>query len=478
MVKLVCVISLFSCSLLTAEKVELYSVQGKKVIVELLSLTGEQLKVRLANGKTLTTNLNTLSDKSIKKVKEVLQKSEPISEDLPDINAAIGAEFFNPKGQFWDSPVSDLATRLNWRKESETNFSSSYRSYPRPNYGFLNARPYSVVLFGDKDGKIDRLSLVYANKGDYNSSVGSAENHFKPKNDQKLEIQSLADAMERDYLNVKTQLSEALGDPIKQRFGEKDGRTYVLRWDYQDVSFLLSEEKSEYIRLQIVKQEVAEAEGKIKFIKDADLKGLLKDNIENNEFGDVYITNIPMVNQGPKGYCAPATFERAMRYMRVPADMYILATLATAPGGGTNTTLLADKAKRAIRSKARRIKDFDSSKLKMRDVKKFINKGIPIMWTMRSLTSYNDIANKRSNQRDTSASAEEWATPIAQEAENVIDSMKRIQENHHICMIIGYNEATQEIAVSDSWGPRYAIRWIHIDIASAVSSKGSFVVDL
>jgi hypothetical protein len=45
-------------------------------------------------------------------------------------------------------------------------------------------------------------------------------------------------------------------------------------------------------------------------------------------------------------------------------------------------------------------------------------------------------------------------------------------------MIIGYNEQTSEIAVSDSWGPRYGLRWVHIDIAKAVTSRGGFVIDL
>jgi len=51
------------------------------------------------------------------------------------------------------------------------------------------------------------------------------------------------------------------------------------------------------------------------------------------------------------------------------------------------------------------------------------------------------------------------------------------KENYHICMIIGYNEETQELAVSDSWGPAYELRWVHIDIAKAVTSSGGFVID-
>lgn len=44
-------------------------------------------------------------------------------------------------------------------------------------------------------------------------------------------------------------------------------------------------------------------------------------------------------------------------------------------------------------------------------------------------------------------------------------------------MVVGYNEATNEVGVSDSWGPRYELRWVHVDIARAVTSSGGFVID-
>jgi predicted peroxiredoxin len=186
-----------------------------------------------------------------------------------------------------------------------------------------------------------------------------------------------------------------------------------------------------------------------------------------------------MVDQGPKGYCAPATFERAMRYMLVPADMYLLATAATKPGGGTNTRMLAESAKRIVRSKARRIKDLDLEKdLKIRRVKTYIDKGVPILWCMRSLVDYNQIANKRTKERSSISDFSKWKEEIAEEAESEAPGMENIESNHHICMILGYNNTTNEIAVSDSWGKRYELRWIHIDIAKAVTSRGGFVIDL
>jgi hypothetical protein len=36
-------------------------------------------------------------------------------------------------------------------------------------------------------------------------------------------------------------------------------------------------------------------------------------------------------------------------------------------------------------------------------------------------------------------------------------------------MIIGYNKKTNELAITDSWGPNYAERWITVEEAQAIS---------
>lgn len=467
------------------EKITIESKKGKKIEVTLLNFEGDKVKIKLANGRITALPINKLSEKSQTMLKE-LQTSRQAKEKQQHaaagkvsekINTAVGHTLFSGNKALWNTSVDQVARQLRWPKESQTVSSSSFRRYTPASYGFLNARPYSAVIYGDAKGNVSRLSLVFANKGDYNSKVGMGQDHFKPVNDAKKEIASLSDAMQRDAQNIGNVLTKALGTPITQRYGERQERTKVQRWDFQDHSFILSNVKGEYVRLLIVPKTVADAEGKEKFLSDMKLKKELSKNIEKNDFGDVFIKNIPMVNQGPKGYCAPATFERAMRYMRVPADMYVLATIATLPEGGTNTYKLAQKAKNITRSKARRIKDFDSEKLTVRSVKKFINKGVPILWTMRSLEEYNKIANSYSKARIGQEDPAVWKKELEEKLQGKTESLRNVQKNHHICMIIGYNEESQELAVSDSWGPRYEIRWVHISLAAAVSQSGSFVID-
>jgi hypothetical protein len=45
----------------------------------------------------------------------------------------------------------------------------------------------------------------------------------------------------------------------------------------------------------------------------------------------------------------------------------------------------------------------------------------------------------------------------------------------HMCLIIGYNAATAELAISDSWGPEFAERWLTIEEARHLD-QGKFYV--
>jgi hypothetical protein len=47
--------------------------------------------------------------------------------------------------------------------------------------------------------------------------------------------------------------------------------------------------------------------------------------------------------------------------------------------------------------------------------------------------------------------------------------MDDLQSGGHACMIIGYNEETEEIATSDSWGPEFEERWMTVEEAEAIS---------
>ncbi|MEM7698108.1 MAG: C39 family peptidase [Verrucomicrobiota bacterium] len=453
---------------------------GRAIDVAIEKVEAGKVHFTLASGQSYAIAASDLTPESIEAIKAHLAAaSAPSAEQLETfaaVNDSVGQPLFGD-GPIWAEKAGEVAERLGWKLESKKASSSSYRLYTKPDYAFLGARPYCVTLYAGEDEVPERFSLVFANKGDFGSRLGSGEDHFKIMHPDREPPGNLTEAIELDAEVISETLSTGLGEPAEQYFGEKEDRRKVARWDAGEHAFLLSSLEDEYVSLLIVPTRVADAEGKIDFIVDSDFRKIQIENVRQEANGDVWIDNIPMVDQGPKGYCAPATFERAMRYMRVPADMYLLATAATAPGGGTNTTKLSEDCKRIVRSKARRIRELELHEdFEIDELKKFIDEGVPVLWQMRSLNEYNRVANERTEAREAVDDFSAWATEIQAEAEALAPKLNA-EANHHICMIIGYNEQTNEVAVSDSWGPRYELRWVHVDIAKAVTSRGGFVID-
>ncbi len=63
----------------------------------------------------------------------------------------------------------------------------------------------------------------------------------------------------------------------------------------------------------------------------------LKSRVRHSDNGDAWISDIPMVDQGEKGYCAAATAERVLRYFGRPIDQHQVAQIAdTARDKGTS----------------------------------------------------------------------------------------------------------------------------------------------
>ncbi len=451
---------------------------GRSITAVIINSNKKNVTVRLESGRTHDLPLASLTEDSVKKIHtQLIKQRKSVAEAARSVNKAIGITIFGGAVPLWDEPVQTVAQRLSIKPESTVKTMRSYRLYTRGAGSFLGAHPYCLTLYGDPEENAAQISLVFANKGDYGSKFGLGPDHFKKVYDGKEPPQSLEKAIELDSETITHSLNQEFGEPETQYFGEKTDRRKVKRWDWNNHSFILSELDGEYVSLSIIPTTTADAEGKVARIRDSEMKKIKTKNVLKKTNGDVWIQNIPMVDQGPKGYCAPATMERAMRYMGVPADMYLLAVSATKPEEGTNMSLLKANCERIVRSKARRFKPvkFDRE-IKMKEVKKHINKGVPILWCMRSLTDYNKITNLTTKKRTKVNNWQEWAIKLQENADELAPGLEKIDKNHHICMIIGYNEATNELAVSDSWGVKYALRWVHIDIASAVSYGGSFVL--
>ncbi len=466
--------------------------QGKAVQAKLIGVDGPNVTLELATGQKYTFAITSLSAADQQYIKSAAvpaagapaaaapakytfkpgpnDKLEPAS-----VNEAVGQPLFGD-ALLWTSSAEEIAAKLKIPTESKTKTASSYRAYTKDDYQMFGAHPYSVAMYAEND-QVTNFSLVFANKGDLFSAKGSGEMHFDKDTPPAEAEKIVKTAMDKDLAAISAALTSKLGAPKKERFGEgsaKIGRLTVQRWDWRGHSILLAEAPGEYVGVQIVTTAFAEAGGKVEDTVDKVIRARALANLEKRANGDVVIGDIPMVDQGPKGYCAPATAERAMRYLGVPADMYILANAGqTNFGGGTSVSTLLEGMAPQIRNKRR---SFDTWKgeLKMKEIAKYIDKGVPLMWTLCSTDKFNETANKRTKERKDITDWAAWKTKVTEESAN--NALPKDKESGHVVLIIGYNKDTNEIAFSDSWGERYKERWITLPEAEQISLQSFYVV--
>ena len=392
---------------------------------------------------------------------------------VDQVNKAFGLELF-ADANLWDDDAKAVAERLGWPQESETTNDASYRLYPKDDYRLLGCRPYSCAFLADQN-KPTSLSLMFANKGD-SVSIGSKDAKDKTKVKARDEqIKDYKKAIAEDAKDLEAKLTGLFGPPKLGSMGQAQAtREVVRRWNWSGHAFLLAAPKDEYVALRVLSVKSADEGGRSR-VTDAELFARAKTRVEKRPNGDVILKDIPMVNQGPKGYCVPATWERAMRYMGVPADMYVLAMAGqSGAGGGTSTIAIANGAKDAVSRGGRKIESA-SIKIEPGTVAKYIDRGLPVMWAMFSTKEYNDIANARTKERAGMTDAAAWKKALA-DARKGQKPLQPDRNEGHVCMIIGYNKETGEVAVSDSWGPAFEERWILGVEATQVSQGGVTVI--
>jgi hypothetical protein len=338
------------------------------------------------------------------------------------------------------------------------------------------------VVFVFKEGKLAEVALLPWTKGDSRNAqisekafgeivdawTAGLDKHIAPDHqDRGPDKASAARAERRMWIGKDTlaQLEysggiERIRDPYSGR--ERTGKNF----------------QGEFIRLRLLPKPESmigldASTGGEATVRRKDLKN----SVVREDSGDVLIPDVPMVDQGDKGYCAVATAARVLNYYGVPADQHEMAQVSgnQAGGGGTNPDEMVEAMKklsgkykirfttildldytskkyasfmRRYNSAARKLdkKTLDTDRFIyflggldpevlrevngkgptydrfMRVVKDNIDDGVPVMWALQ----------------------------LGLFPEN---GQKALQAGGgHMRLIIGYNEAKQEIIFSDSWG--------------------------
>lgn len=400
----------------------------------------------------------------------VRAEEEPTAAQM---NESAGAPIFADAQALWEEDADVVAARLGLPVESRTENDASYRLYPPDGARLFGRRPHSVALSA-QSGKPAALNIIFANKGD---SVGqfsrTAPGERAPRPARVL----------RDYRRAISDDDKALEAALERLLGpaepEKTGSGGRLqersrRRNWRGHAMLLVSVRDEYVALRIVPPEELDEKNRVERIPAKEVRARLSARVARRPNGDIVIRDIPMVDQGPKGFCVPATMERMLRHLGIPADMYLLAMAAnTDPGGGTSVPDVIAAVGQTARRHGRRIVTL-SGRPDTPVIGEWIEAGIPVLWAINTSAKIDRLINERTRARSRVNDWAQWRESL-KPARRAARDLGRAGDAGHVCLITGFNPETGEIALSDSWGPGYEERWITKEEAAAIS-QGAMVV--
>lgn len=220
----------------------------------------------------------------------------------------------------------------------------------------------------------------------------------------------------------------------------------------------------------------------------------LLSNVTKEEDGTVWIKGIPMVDQGMKGYCVPATVARVFAYYGMDkVDMHALAALCeTDSEGGTSTLKMQDalttigrsfhlKIKKlpapagsqadALKEYNREAKRQGKAEVEMNNNGSWIKLVEPPLWAESRAKKASDV--------------KKWMNPIRKSIDAGVPVLWSVfvsgfynregkegggAGGAHMRMIIGYNVKENTIIYSDSWGDWATKRVMAMPEAFSVTS--------
>lgn len=311
------------------------------------------------------------------------------------------------------------------------------------------------LVWGEDKKNVASLRIMLYNKGD-DGALEKKEFTKKVK-----DAQAMLDEMLPVKGKNKSIAAKESGVKLKARVWEWENGAVMLE---SHDSGRGKNYESEFIRLRFApSMEALERGGSA----DAGSRRSLKSNVKEDKDGGVWIDNIPMVDQGEKGYCLPATVARVFSYYGMDGvDMHAMASLCDTAGSGGTTVSGMLAALKTIGSrfhvKAIEVKD-KSRKPSLESIVESYNK----FARRQGKPAARGFANVADRELDgmleqfdqeilkksfpvKKAGIDKWFKPVYRHIDNGMPVLWAVPG--HMRMIIGYNLEKDTIYYSDTWG--------------------------
>lgn len=332
-------------------------------------------------------------------------------------------------------------------------------------------------------GNPSRMTYSIFNRGDSDTL---------PRREQfEAQITSLKDTLSK---RLAVQATERGKDKTSATAAEgfmwiKPPTAYLLEYSFQrEMKSRGIEFRPEFIRLRVAPLPKAGAPAAVATNPATVTKGSLTTNLKKEENGDILIANVPMVDQGPKGYCAVATAERVFKYYGIPVDQHEMAQVADTGGqggGGTSPAKMYEalnKLEGRLRVRVRVIENWEYKAFMdmVGDYNKEAKRAdkAEVSAEARGGTIYIDeiygamdgqVLKTSRTERDRSGYGKFQRSLVSLIDQGIpimwgvmlglLPEPEIPQANGgHMRLIIGYNTKTGEILYTDSWGADHALK--------------------
>ncbi len=345
------------------------------------------------------------------------------------------------------------------------------------------------------DGGIARVEMSLYNRGDALQNAID-ESELQAKID--AVTQRLAPGGRKAPPVEKTTLRNG-GQQFRRVF-EKADPAAELVWG------LSADRTVEYLRLTLSRAGLSTGKTSSKRPKGAAGKAKVKDNVTKSPNGDVFIDNVPMVDQGQKGYCAAAVSERVLRYYGNRIDEHEIAQQAgTSAEGGTSVAAMKEavsaigeknglgfqnivdmtasfgdieeeierynKAAKSLKRPTLALSTFmQGNRVNVGDIREAMEP--KVLYKMRLKDSRFKKFSQGVRQQVNAGVPVFWGVTLGIFPERGVNPQS---SGGHMRLIIGYNDKKKEILYTDTWGEGHELKRMPEDWAFAITHDAFFL---
>ncbi len=363
---------------------------------------------------------------------------------------------------------ADIKSGIFWKKTAAEALQGIHVSSPDPEHLRTSGLNIGTLTTGEaiitqEKGKPVSLQAMLYNKGD--DGVTDEE------------------AFNSTIQEAQTALDELTGVKPKFRSGSnRDAGIKLKTWEWKWENGIIRLEanssgkkkkfQGEFIRLQLAADAKELSKGGA---NDNITRSELRDAITTGEDGTVWLKGVPMVDQGQKGYCMPATLARIFAFYGMDkVDQHALADLCDSGTGGTSSRDMEQAMERVCKkfhTKFIVLENFISTlKATVEPYNKLAKReGKPLMSPHSGTFEIADADILRKARAGKTSQVNKWIKEIKKSIDSGSPVVWLVMvgiypeeiplpqtRGGHARLIIGYNLKEKTIIYTDSWGAAHA----------------------